>query len=161
MMRFKKIRWDQKAITLLWTTESGTETHDHELVSQQEPHADLNGAMQALASDVLNVCELDAAIEYLRVQSVSLSFSEKSGLRGAVVTALKPVMIANSPVVLNTPHLTEDGEDPKGVMPAHMWRRILALEAEAQAYLDGKRAPKAQFDAFADVADDQTVETGV
>jgi hypothetical protein len=158
MKRFKKIKWDQKDITLLWTTESGSETHDHELTSKAAPHEDLNTALQALASDVLNVCELDAAIEDLRVQSVSLSFSEKSGLRGAVVTALKPVAIANSPVVLNTPHLTEDGEDPKAVMPASMWRRVLKLEDEAQAYLDGKRAPQDQLDAFAPPPPSETPE---
>ena len=150
MMRFKKIKWDQKAVTLIWTTESGTETHEHDLTSMQEPHTDLNDALQALNTDVLNVCEIDAACEDLRVQSVTLSYSEKTGLRGAVVTALKPVRIANAPVVLNTPHLTEAGDDPKGVMPPSMWRRILALELEAQAYLNGKRAPKDQLDAFAE-----------
>jgi hypothetical protein len=66
------------------------------------------------------------------------------------VTGLKPVQIANSPVVLNTPHLTESGESDKGVMPGSMWRRVLALEAEAQAYLNGKTAPKEQRDIFED-----------
>ena len=147
-MRFKKVRWDQKAVTLIWTTESGTETHEHDLTSKQAPHGDLDDALQALAGDVVNVCEMDLDLDTLRVQSVSLSFSEKTGVRGAVVTALKPVKIASSPVVLNTPHLTESGDNDKGVMPPSMWRRVLTIEDEARAYLDGKRAPNPQLDAF-------------
>lgn len=148
MKRFRKVKWDQREVTLLWTTESATETHEHELTSKQEPHKDLDAALQDLAGDVLNVCEIDCPLEDVRVQSVSLSFSEKSGLRGAVVTALKSVEIANAPVVLNTPHLSQDGESDKGVMPSRMWQRILQLELEADAYLTGKRAPNPQLDAF-------------
>lgn len=159
MMRFKKIRWNQKEVMLKWTTESSGETHEHELTATQEPHADLDTALQALASDVLNVCELDAPLEDVRVQSVSLSFSETTGLRGAVVTALKPVAIANAPVVLNTPHLAEDGEQAKGVMPPGMWRRVLALEEEARLYIGGKRAPKAQLDVFASASETQAPDS--
>jgi hypothetical protein len=159
MMRFKKVKWDEKEVTLIWTTESGTETHERELTSKNAPHVDFASALQALRGDVLSVCELDDAEEDLRVQSVSLSFSEKSGLRGAVVTGLKPVQIANSPVVLNTPHLTESGDGDKGVMPGSMWRRVLALEAEAQAYLNGKTAPKEQRDIF-DADDDREHQSG-
>lgn len=148
MQRFQKIKWNLKAVSLTWTTESGTETHEHELTSSQTPHEDFERALQALKDDVLELCELYDYEDGVRVSSVTISYSEKSGRRGAVVTALKTLAVANAPLVLNTPHLAQEGENDKGVLPPAMWRRVLALEVEAQAYVDGKRAPKEQRDMF-------------
>lgn len=154
--RFKKIIWNEKLITLEWTTQDGSEVHDHKLECEDKPKASFDEKLQALRQDVLTVAQLDASYgEGMRVRSVSLSLSEKSGARGAVVTALKTLDIANAPLALHTPHLLAEGaedeggadakpNDKTGVMPAGMWDRIEELETEAWAYLSGQRAPKAQ-----------------
>jgi hypothetical protein len=160
--RFKKIRWNGKEVALEWTatTQDGAETHDHQLTCKDAPHPEFDAALQALKQDVLVIAELDdeePSIEIpgygetMRVQSVSLSLNAKSGNRGAVVTAMKTLQLANAPLALHTPHLVAETDDDEGdegeragVMPAGMWARIEALEKEAWAYLDGKRAPKAQ-----------------
>ena len=137
-MRFSKIKYDTKEVSLKWTTEKAGETHEHQLTSAQTPHPDFVAALADLVNDVSTIC--DFPIDYedgVRVQSVSLSLSEKTGQRGAVITALKSLAIANAPLVLNTPHLVEDGES--GVMPHGMPRRLEALQREAAAYLNGKR----------------------
>ena len=151
--RFTKISWNEKKIVLEWTTQTETETHAHELQCADVPRPSFDEALQALREGVLVICELDDDYgETMRIQSVSLTTNAKSGGRGAVVTARKGLPIANSPLMLHTPHLlaespSEDdgktGEQPC-VMPKGMWSRIEALEAEAWAYLDGKRAPKPQ-----------------
>ena len=155
--RFKKIIWNEKLITLEWTTQDGTEQHDHELTCADAPKPSFDVALQALLEDVLMITQHDATYgEGMRVRSVSLSLSEKTGVRGAVVTALKPLDIANAPLALHTPHLVSEGasddeggadakpNDKTGIMPAGMWDRIEELETEAWSYLAGNRAPKAQ-----------------
>lgn len=151
--RFGRISWNEKKIALEWTVTNETETHAHELTCADVPRPAFNEALQALRPDVLVICELDDEYgETMRVQSVSLTTNAKSGARGAVVTAMKGLELANGPLSLHTPHLlaesasdNEKGEgETSGVMPKGMWPRIEALEAEAWAYLDGKRAPKPQ-----------------
>lgn len=150
--RFTKISWNEKKIALEWTTQTDTETHAHELTCADVPRPSFDEALQALRPDVLAICELDDEYgETMRIQSVSLTTNAKSASRGGVVTARKGLPIANSPLMLHTPHLLaespneDDGtEDAAGLMPKGMWARIEALETEAWAYLDGKRAPKPQ-----------------
>lgn len=174
--RFKKIHWNEKEVRLEWTSEDGTSVHEHELTSAEAPHLDFDAALQALRGDVLVIVELDDTDygEGLRVQAVSLSLSAKTGHRGAVITALKTLAIANGPLALHTPHLVEaaaeegstgkaESEDTRGVMPTDMLARIETLEREAWAYLDGKRAPKAQQElelssAPAKITDEQVVD---
>lgn len=157
--RFKKISWNEKQVALEWTEQRDTEAHDHALTCKDAPLASFDEALQALRDDVLIIAELDGNYdEDMRVQSVSLSFSEKSGARGCVVTAMKTLAIANAPLALHTPHLLAEsaggGDDnggeaepaKTGVVPDGMWARIEALEKQAWAYLNGKRAPKEQTD---------------
>lgn len=156
--RFTKISWNEKTITLEWTTQKETETHGHELTCADAPRPAFDKALQALGRDILIIAELDDDYgDGMRVQSVSLSMNAKSGARGAVVTAMKTLAIANSPLAIHTPHLLAEhqGELPlegesRGVMPDGMWKRIEALEKEAWAYLDGQRAPKGQPELSAD-----------
>lgn len=147
--RFKKIRWNGSEVGLEWTSQDGSETHNHELTCKDDPRAEFDTALQSLRGDVLVIAELPR--EYgtdMRVQSVSLSLNQKTGARGAVVTSMKTLKIANGPLALHTPHLLAEipGElplegEPTGVMPTGMWGRIEKLEQEAWAYLAGKRAP--------------------
>lgn len=155
MKRFKKISWNGKQVSLEWTAtiQDGAETHEHQLTCKDAPNPEFDVALQALKRDVLVIAELEEADyeEGMRVQSVSLSLNAKSGNRGAVITAMKTLELANAPLALHTPHLVAeidtDGDDEgerAGVMPTGMWSRIETLEKEAWSYLDGKRAPKPQ-----------------
>ena len=104
LKRFKKISWDERTITLEWTTQKETETHEHELTCADVPRPAFSEALQALGRDVLVIAELDEDYrDGMRVQSVSLSMNAKSGARGAVVTAMKTLEIANAPLALHTP----------------------------------------------------------
>jgi hypothetical protein len=98
----------------------------------------------------VKICELpesDAA--KLKIRGVTLTHAHD--VLGAVITALKPLKTANSPLVINTPHLPEcaysgDGDDPNPTMHDGMPERLHALVVQAQRYLDGDRA---QGDLFA------------
>lgn len=141
MMRFTKIKWDTKEVLLRWTTEKGGETHDHEVTAKAPPHPDFVTALKALREDVINICELPISYESgLRVQSVTMSRSEKTGIEGAVVTALKTLASASSPLVLNTPYLVDDPAAETGAMTREMASRLSDLRFEAERYIEGKRA---------------------
>lgn len=151
--RFTKISYNEKEVVLEWTTKDGADTRAVDLKCPEEPHLDFRIALQALREDVLAIVEVDDAYgDGMRVQSVSLSRGEKSGLRGAVITAMKTLAIANGPLAIHTPHLVEDDEsddngaeakstEKRGVMPIGMLTRIEELEDEAWEYIGGKRAP--------------------
>jgi hypothetical protein len=166
--RFTKISWNEKKIALEWTTQTDTETHAHELQCADAPRPSFNDALQALRRDLLIICELDDEYgETMRIQSVSLTTNAKSGARGAVVTAMKGLEIANGPLALHTPHLLAERpsdddddriDDRAGVMPKGMWARIEALEKEAEAYLNGQRAPKVQAELPLDGSDQEEPE---
>jgi hypothetical protein len=157
--RFKKISWNERQVALEWTEQRDTEAHDHALTCKDAPLASFDAALQELCDDVLDIAELgEMYSDGMRVQSVSLSLSEKTGARGCVVTAMKTLAIANAPLALHTPHLlaesASNGDEPSGeaepaktgVVPDGMWARIERLEKEAWAYLAGKRAPREQID---------------
>lgn len=170
MKRLKKISWNEKEVHLEWTTSEWDESRDIDLTCKDEPHLDFRSALQALKADVLTICGLDKGYgEEMRVQSVTLSFNEKSSARGVVVTAMKTLDIANAPLALHTPHLIADEQtdmmnERAGRMPDGMLARIEALEKEAWAYASSeKRAPKsvAQATAPEEEKEEETEEAGV
>lgn len=146
-MRFTKIKWDQKEVTMKWVAQRGSEEHTHELTSKALPHADFDRALRALKDEVLDVLELDESYGGgLRVQSVTFSKSEKTGAAGAVVTSLKTLTVSTGPLVLNTPYMLEDGDQETGVMGSSMAEKLNTLRAEARAYIDGSK--RGQGDLF-------------
>ena len=79
------------------------------------------------------------------MRGVSLGYEDDS--MGACITSLRAVMTANSPLILNTPFLPERPResDPSGFrLPHETVRRLRALIAEANRYLEGDRAPSQQ-----------------
>jgi hypothetical protein len=140
-MRFTKIKWNTKELLLEWTTERGGETHGHELTSKGTPHPDFVEALKALKDDVIEIAELPLSYAHgLRVQSVTMSRSEKTGVEGAVITGLKSLTSATSPLVLNTPYLVNDPQAETGAMTSGMAERLETLRFEAERYIEGKRA---------------------
>jgi hypothetical protein len=115
---------------------------DEQVISSFDtPLPTFNQALQALSADVCSICELpEAYAERMRVSSVSISWT--NDIMGAVITGLRRVNAANSPVVLNTPHLpAEDyggGEGP--TLPGATLERIEALVTECERYILGERA---------------------
>lgn len=141
-MRFSKIKWDGKAVILRWTTrENGGETEvHHELESRQQPHPDFTAAIAAFVMPVLDLLELPP--EYAHSFSVvGLSLNEEDdGRGGIVVTCFKKLAETNAPLVLNTPHLREAGDEPEGLfMPSHWLKLIETAEKAAEQFVKGQR----------------------
>jgi len=148
-MDFQKIKYKDRKTELRWCVRN-RETLDEttsELTSTQPPEPAFLLALQALKADVLKLLELPADYgDGMEVTSVSLSYGD-DGRMGVVVTSLKSLEEANSPLVLNTPHLPElDIDDQNPCMPGPMQQRVRELVALAKRFAQGKRAQQDLFD---------------
>lgn len=151
-MRFTKIKFVGTKVELAWTTKKLHQEVEHRLTSSQAPAQPLLAALEAFRDPVLRLLELPLRYgDGLRVQSLSINVEEKDGRRGLVVTSLKEIASAHSPLVLNTPHLRErmDEETEKGFLPEEWLRLLEDAESGATRYVNGERA---QSDLFADAA---------
>lgn len=116
------------------------------LESHDKPLPEFERAFVGLPAHVVMICELPAGYaQGMTVTGVSWSTHEESGTRGAVMTAQKKLATANSPLVLNTPHLPYEAYsgqpgDPNPVLPVPAVRDLERLEKAATAYVKGERA---------------------
>lgn len=149
-MRFKKIKYDGRQVTL-HRMDSGQEWDKEEtLNSRIRPHPDFVNALAALVPVGLAMIEL-ADLEDVRCQSVSFS-EDADGNRGAVVTMLRDV--PTGVLVLNTPH-TSERPDQEGEcsMPRTLSLALDLLEEEAEAYY--RREKQEQGDLFAEKSEEE------
>ena len=145
-MAFSKIKYAKGDVTIAWKDEGPRSTVTHEMQSGEAPRPELFTALQAFATFVLDIAELDSGWQRdLTIQSVSIGESEALG-RGIVVTALKKVTGAHSPIVLNTPFLTELPSSEGGPrLPRYAIDMLDTLEAEAAKFRAGERAQQSLF----------------
>ena len=115
-------------------------------------HPDLQAAFDALCPSVREILEWPSNLylDSLRVTGVSWSYSEGTGVEGAVLVCQAALEGCTSPFCFNTPHLpfhqyTEDGNAP--LMPDGAQDALDALRREVKAYIDGKRAQLNLFNA--------------
>lgn len=141
-MRFTKIQWDKKRVTLRWQTHSGADTEDHELVSEDQPAPPFVAALDKFRAFVQEVCGFgpDWIGDNFRIRAVSLS-ENKDGARQLVMHGEKQVAKAKAPFFFTTPMLTEiTGElTGTGFFLAGMDEAIVALEKTATEYKAGMR----------------------
>lgn len=107
----------------------------------EEPHADFKAAMKALSTHVPGLIEAPQTwAEAITVIGVTLNKDDG----GAVLSALRSLDKNNSPMVINTPYVSEGaadrGEGLMGVIPFDLTRDLNTLLVEAEAYIGGKRA---------------------
>ena len=115
----------------------------HTMRSNDVPETEFLDALQALATDVADLCELcPECATGIVVQGVSLSYGGEDGVMGATITALRTLDSANSPLVLNTPHKPEsaDDKDKTPVLSCECVDHIDLLEIATWRYVDGNRA---------------------
>lgn len=145
-MPFSKIKHSKGATTLTRVEDrSNTDSIEQTLTSYETPRPEFITAMQALTSWVIRICDLP--IDYadgMTITGVSVSLGEYGG---CVVTALKKVVGANAPVVINTPHVPELATSESGPeLPPEAVRLLNELDDEALKFWNGERAQKDLFE---------------
>jgi len=143
---FTKIKWDAKEskVLLRWEEQrlGGREVVKHELESKDKPEPEFFKALEDLRQHALDLMELPTSYGTgFTVSGVSINHEEGDGRVGMVVTCLKAIEQANSPMVLNTPHLREliDEDTDVGFIPSDMLGVLQRLIGRAERFLDGHR----------------------
>jgi hypothetical protein len=150
-MRITKVKYDGKKVRVEYERGSLTDPDEFLVSCKDEPSVEFKDALQALQPDVNELCEfpIDQA---LSIRSVS--YSHTNGIMGACVTALRSLKKANSPLVINTPHLPSepysDNADELTLDP-NMTERLIHLANLAEMYVGGDaRAQASLLDAPAE-----------
>lgn len=138
----RKVKHDGDTVTIHYTDVRGDYADEIVLESNEQPLQSFRDALQALALEVAEWCELpDEACEDLEIRGVSYTW--KHEVMGATVTALRGLRRCASPLVLNCPHKTVEpysGDDVSCCLSGSQVDALRALEREAERYIAGERA---------------------
>jgi hypothetical protein len=149
-MRFTKIKYDGKQVELAWSEKKKSTEIIHTLSSKEQPDKELGDSLSAFADFVERICQLPHAwMANVRVTSISVNVEEKDGRLGLVITSQKKLIDANSPLVINTPHLRQAlklGEEGPGFFLVAMEDAIERAESAALGFVQGKRMQASFFD---------------
>ncbi|MFA6165360.1 MAG: hypothetical protein WC700_02005 [Gemmatimonadaceae bacterium] len=139
-MAFTKIKYSKGDVSLAWKDDLPRTVITHELNCGDPPRPEFVVALAAFATYLLDIAELDSGWNRnLTIQSVAISENDQG--RGIVVTGLKKVAQAASPIVINTPFLSELASYEGGPqLPRYAIGMLDALEVEAGKYRQGERA---------------------
>ena len=146
-MRFNKIKVTKEGKTHLeYQVERDSGALDEvSLICSDEPKPEFNIALNDLAQDVVDLCELpDGYLDRIKVTGVSFSYGGENSVMGATIIAQMTLKKSNICLNLNTPHKAEvfygkDG-DPKQLLPDDCITRLCDLSREAEDYINGIRA---------------------
>jgi len=109
-MRFIKIKFDGTKVKLEWEiAKKDGEPDIFSLTSTDLPAPEFQTALDNLRIFVEEICELPQGYcQNAEIRGVSFSYGGDDEIMGAVITALKTLKTANSPLTINTPHLPSD-----------------------------------------------------
>jgi hypothetical protein len=150
MRRLLKLKVDGSDVLVKYEEISGEDTGDTvTLEAGDPPLAELKDALQDMVTHLVAICELPAKWEQeTRVLGVSVTYSDE--VRGLVITGLRRLSGHSAPLVINSPHATND-EVEKGTYTVACGLALDELEAQVWRYVDGERA-QLQFDLVPQVA---------
>jgi hypothetical protein len=147
-LQINKVKYDKKlGLVTIEYDQIGDDEVKITLKSTDAPLDELVDCFYNLIPYVETICQLpDGYCNDSEIRGVSLSWT--NGIMGVVVTCLIPLDNANSPMVINTPHVpseqySEGGQSP--VLSKDVVTVIKTLIEEATRYINGERKPDVQL----------------
>lgn len=143
-LQISKVKYERKIgkVTIEYSIlNDGKDDINVILKSNDEPLQEFIDRLNELSKFVETICQLPAGYcDQAEIRGVS--FSHSNGVLGAVITALIPLDSANSPMVINTPHLPSEQYSETGESPVLSPKCVFVLKnliVEAIRYIDGER----------------------
>lgn len=145
-----KVKWDGVRVRIEYQQRRPDNRYDElAIASFDRPSPEFCTDLQALEVDVCEIGQLPASYtEGLGVRGVSFTYSD-DGVMGACITGLKRVKTAKSPLVLNTPFITESGineQDHGPFFSEETVNRLRAIVERAVAYIGGGERAQLELD---------------
>ena len=145
-MKIKQVTRKANRTTIVYLKRNTNDNFDeYSLSCEDAPAPSFDKKLQALAPDLLEICELPGSCgKGLRIQGVKFSYSGENDVMGATITGIRKLQKSNGVLVLNTPH--KPSATPQGrheganVLAFPCVQRLEALIVEAKQYLRGERA---------------------
>lgn len=118
---------------------------EYSLTCNDAPRPAFIDALAAMGRHVVDICELPADYSGgLHVNGVTFSYGGDEETMGATITASKQLTGSTAPLLINTPHKPSEpyatGADDGNCLSDDAIADLLALQREAVAYIEGKRA---------------------
>lgn len=147
--RITKVKFDGSKVRIEYERTREVGDPDEFVVGcSDKPAPEFAPALQALALDVVTICELGEE-DTRRLTVRGVTFTWTNDIMGACISALKALQTASSPLVLNTPHLPSapygDGNDLAPTLDPDTIARLEELGRQAERYIDGERAQGSLF----------------
>jgi len=143
-MKIHKVKRTDGLITVVFSKKNKVGDDDEfSMKCHDAPVAGFQKAFDALTPAVVQICELGE--EYgntLVVTGASFSYGGEAEVMGVVITAQKALCTANSPLIINTPHLPSEDVSGQGNEPTLSKKQVKALEElqrQTVNYVEGKR----------------------
>ena len=144
-MRITKVKSAKGKITVEYEKNFLSGDPDtYSLTCKQRAAPRFYAALESLRQSVLDICELNEAVDGITVTGVSLSYTDKD-IMGATLIAQRELHDSASPMNLITPHkfteYTSGGEegDPRQLLPPDTAMALDDLILAATAYVEGER----------------------
>ncbi|CAG0945174.1 hypothetical protein ANRL1_02181 [Anaerolineae bacterium] len=152
-MRFLKIKFKDGKVFIEYEVkrQDDKDPDQFSFSSADSPQPSFPAALQALAEDVVEMCELaETDTVKIEVKGVSFSYGGADEIMGATIVAQKRLRYSNTALNLNTPHKASEpyseGGDESLCLTDDCTKRLTRLMDEAKQYIEGVRA---QMDLFA------------
>lgn len=144
--RIAKIKFqdsERKTVIEYQKWKPGERWDEYILTSEDPPLQTFRDEMNKLGPHICTLLELPASYaDTIKVSGISLSY--KDGIMGCVITCQKKLRSANSPLILNTPHMTEESysetdESGNNLLSMEIINLVHNCMDHARDYINGKR----------------------
>jgi hypothetical protein len=142
--RIKKIKLTKEGkihITYEQANSQGT-WDEYSMTCSDRAKPSFYDAIDKLREEVRQICELPGGWDdKLTIRGISISWA--LDVMGATITALMKLLKSSAPLVLNTPHKTEEfyseQGDPDSLLSGDCVEVLHKVFKECEAYIDGER----------------------
>jgi hypothetical protein len=151
-MRIKKLKYKPKdnEVEAIYEQEGPNGWDKYALTSGDSPRPEMQKALNALAEDVVKLCEIpNKGSEDVAVTGVTFSYGGDKEVMGACIIAQIRLKNSYQPLNVITPHKASesysDYEDPMQILDFETVNRLKNVIEEALRYVNGDRAQQNLF----------------
>lgn len=151
-MRIRKVKITKYNQISMVYDDGPNNRDEYSVTSFESARPEFYEAMEALAQDVIDMCELpEDYLERIKVRGVSYSYGGENETMGAAISASMELEESYQALNINTPHKAsamynpDTPDDEKQLLNGDCVKRLEILQKECETYIRGERAQGSLF----------------